>query len=58
MINRETQQVDFWDNYPAQKRLKSYILTHLLMAFRDHPDFVKNRNQIAQKIIELAMHNR
>jgi type I restriction enzyme R subunit len=58
MVHRETQQVDFWENYPAQKRLKSYILTHLLMTFKDKPDFVKNRNQVAQKIIELAMHIR
>ncbi len=58
IVHRETQQVDFWVNYPAQKRLKSFILTHLLMTFKDKPDFVRNRNQVAQKIIELAMHIR
>jgi type I restriction enzyme R subunit len=58
IVHRETQQVDFWENYPAQKRLKSFILTHLLMTFKDKPDFVRNRNQVAQKIIELAMHIR
>jgi len=58
IVHRETQQVDFWENYPSQKRLKSFILTHLLMTFKDKPDFVRNRNQVAQKIIELAMHIR
>jgi len=58
IVHRETQQVDFWGNFPAQKRLKSFILTHLLMTFKDKPDFVRNRNQVAQKIIELAMHIR
>jgi hypothetical protein len=38
--------------------LKSFILTHLLMTFKDKPDFVRNLNQVAQKIIELAMHIR
>lgn len=58
IVRRETQQVDFWENYPAQKRLKSFILSHLLMAFRHQPKFVKNRNQIAQKLLELAMNIR
>jgi len=58
IVHRETQQVDFWENYPAQKRLKSFILTQLLTSFRDNPEFVRNRNQVAQKIIELAMHIR
>lgn len=58
IVYRETQQVDFWENYPAQKRLKSFILTQLLMAFKDKPEFIKNRNQVAQKIIELAMYVR
>lgn len=58
IVHRETQQVDFWENYPSQKRLKSFILTHLLMTFKDKPEFVRNRNQVAQKIIELAMHIR
>lgn len=58
IVHRETRQVDFWENFPAQKRLKSFVLTHLLMNFRDKPEFVRNRNQVAQKIIELAMHIR
>lgn len=58
IVHRETQQVDFWENYPAQKRLKSFILNHLLTTFRDKPEFVRNRNQVGQKIIELAMHIR
>ncbi|NPV75968.1 MAG: type I restriction endonuclease subunit R [Anaerolineae bacterium] len=58
IVHRETQQVDFWENYPAQKRLKAFILNHLLTTFRDKPEFVRNRNQVGQKIIELAMHIR
>ena len=56
IVRRETNLVDFWDNYPAQKRLRSYILSHLLMAFRRNRAFIQNRNQVAQKILELAMH--
>ncbi len=58
IVLRETQQVDFWENYPAQKRLKAFILNHLLTTFRDKPEFMRNRNQVGQKIIELAMHIR
>lgn len=58
MIRRETAQVDFWENYPSQKRLKSYLLSHMLMAFKDQHEFIKNRNQVAQRLIELSMHVR
>ena len=59
-IHRETQQVDFWENYPAQKRLKAYILKHLLTTLSSKPEIRTQqiRNQIVQKIIELAMHIR
>jgi len=55
MLRRETQQqVDFWENYTAQKRVRAYILNHLLPAFRGNKEFVKNRNQVVEKILELA----
>jgi type I restriction enzyme R subunit len=56
VVHQETQLVDFWENLSAQRRLKTYILTRFLMNFRDNPEFVKNRNQVAQKLIELALH--
>jgi type I restriction enzyme R subunit len=58
LIRRETKQPDFWDNYSAQKRLKSYLLSHLLTAFIHNRDFMHNRNQVAEKILELASYNR
>jgi len=30
IIKKEIQLVDFWENYTKQKRLKSYIISHLL----------------------------
>ena len=56
MIHRETQQVDFWENYSAQKRLKSYILTHLLMAFKDNREFIRNRSRVVEQLLEMTMH--
>jgi len=59
MLRRETQQqVDFWENYTAQKRVRAYILNHLLSAFRGNRDFIKNRNQVVEKILELASYTR
>ena len=59
MLRRETQQqVDFWENYTAQKRVRAYILNHLLSAFRNNKEFVKNRNQVVEKILELASYVR
>ena len=57
-IRRETKQPDFWENYSAQKRLKSFLLSHMLMAFRNNRGFIHNRNQVAEKILELASYNR
>jgi len=70
IISRETKVVDFWENITHQKRLKSYILSHLLnrSAIGEATDGVKEpairlysklfhkRNEIAQKIMELAYH--
>lgn len=55
IIRREVQVVDFWDNYTKQKRLKSYIISNILL-----PRSGKNRilfskrNEIAQRLMELA----
>lgn len=59
VLRRETQQqVDFWENYPAQKRVRAYILNQILQAFRGNKEFVKNRNQVVEKILELASYTR
>ena len=36
IIKREIQMVDFWESYPKQKRLKSYIISHLLKSVLSH----------------------
>jgi type I restriction enzyme R subunit len=58
IIRREIARVDFWENYTAQKRLKSYIISHLLTAFRNNREVANKRNLLAQKLIELAFHLR
>jgi type I restriction enzyme R subunit len=58
ITRRETKQPDFWENYSAQKRLKSFLLNHMLTAFKSNRDFIHNRNQVAEKILELASYNR
>lgn len=50
----EMAQVDFWDSYPAQKKLKAFLLNRLLTNFRSNREFIRNRNQVAEKIMELA----
>lgn len=54
IMRREMVQVDFWDSYPAQKKLKSFILNRLLTNFRANREFIRNRNQVAEKVMELA----
>lgn len=56
IIKREVGLVDFWDNYTAQKKLKTYIVSHLLKNFKGDKNIIKNRNAIAQRILELAYH--
>ncbi|MCX6685053.1 MAG: HsdR family type I site-specific deoxyribonuclease [Methanoregula sp.] len=55
-LKTDTQMVDFWNNITAQKRLKSYIASHLLTVFKDKPEFFVKRAAISQKILELAFH--
>lgn len=55
IVEREVKQVDFWENYSKQKRLRSYIISHLLNRYAKQNEILFNkRNEIAQKIIELA----
>jgi len=57
IIKRETRYVDFWNNYHKQKSLKSYIITNILLPkTKENPLLYGLRNQIAQRIIELAYH--
>ena len=41
IINREIQVVDFWESFPKQKRLKSYLVSHLLNFVPSHPHKTK-----------------
>ena len=57
IIRREIQVVDFWENYTKQKRLKSYIISNILLPkSRINRRIFGRRNEIAQKLMELAYH--
>lgn len=57
IIRNEVESVDFWENYTKQKRLKSYIISHILLPrSRDMRLLFKKRNEIVQKLLELAYH--
>lgn len=57
IVKRDIQLVDFWGNYTAQKRLKSYIISHILLPrTKDSRSIFRKRNEIAQKLLELAYH--
>lgn len=55
-VKRDTTLVDFWNNANAQKKLKSYISSHLLTVFKNQPAFFGKQTAISQRIIELAFH--
>lgn len=55
-VNKDILLVDFWNNTPAQKKLKGFISSHLLTAFKNNSEIFKNRISISQKIMELAFH--
>lgn len=55
-VKSEIRLVDFWGNHTAQKKLKGYIASHLLTAFKDNRNIFKNRAVLSQKIMELAFH--
>ncbi len=57
IIRNEVESVDFWENYTKQKRLKSYIISHILLPRSGYMRLLfKKRNEIAQKLLELAYH--
>ena len=55
-VKSDTRLVDFWNNLPAQKRLKGFIASHLLTEFKDSGAIFTKRTALAQKIMELAFH--
>jgi type I restriction enzyme R subunit len=57
IIKRDIRLVDFWENYTKQKRLKSYIISHILLPkSKENKHIFKKRNEIVQKLMELAYH--
>lgn len=55
-VKDDIQLVDFWNNLPAQKRLKGFIASHLLTEFKGNSGIFNKRTAIAQRIMELAFH--
>lgn len=43
IIRKEVQVVDFWESYSKQKRLKSYIISHLLKSPLPPPKYNKDQ---------------
>ncbi|HDK26702.1 MAG TPA: DUF3387 domain-containing protein, partial [Candidatus Atribacteria bacterium] len=57
IIEKEVKSIDFWDNPTKQKRLKSHIILNLLLPkLKEKKEVFKRRNEIVQKLIELAYH--
>jgi len=57
IIEREVRSIDFWDNYTKKKILKSHIISNvLLLKSKENKYIFKKRNEITQKLIELAYH--
>ncbi len=55
-IKTDTALVDFWNNISAQRRLKGFISSHLLTAFKTNETMFNKRILLSQKIAELAYH--
>jgi type I restriction enzyme R subunit len=55
-IQTDTAMVDFWNNIPAQRKLKGFIASHLLTVFRTNETMFNKRLLLSQKITELAYH--
>ena len=55
-IKADISMVDFWNNVPAQSKLKGYIASHLLTEFRTNETMFSKRIILSQKITELAFH--
>ena len=57
ITEKEVKSIDFWDNPTKQKKLKSYIILNLLLPkLKGKKEVFKRRNEIVQKLIELAYH--
>jgi type I restriction enzyme R subunit len=48
--------VDFWDNYTKQKQLRSWLISNILSWSSKNNVLYGKRNEIAQKLLELAYH--
>lgn len=55
-IKADVAMVDFWNNVPAQRRLKGFIASHLLTEFKANETMFNKRLILSQKITELAFH--
>ena len=57
ITEREVKSIDFWDNPAKQKKLKSHIILNLLLPkLKGKKEVFRRRNEIVQKLIELAYH--
>ena len=60
LIKKSIEQVDFWENDIAQKRVRAYIINHILLQsvnkMPNKKEIMKKRNEIAQKLMELSAH--
>jgi len=56
IIEEGTSLIDFWESYPKQKKVRSYIIRCLLEGSRKRKILFEKRNEITQRLIELAYH--
>jgi type I restriction enzyme, R subunit len=57
VIKNQIKLVDFWENYTKQKRLKSHIISKILVPkSKEKHLLLEKRNEIAQRLLELAYH--
>jgi type I restriction enzyme R subunit len=57
ILEREISTEDFWDNYHKQRRVRSYIIRHVLWQRGMQMKLLnEKRNEIAKRIMELAPH--
>jgi type I restriction enzyme R subunit len=57
ILGREISTEDFWDNYHKQRRVRSYIIKQVLWQRGMQMKLLnEKRNEIAQRIMELAYH--
>lgn len=56
IIKRESSIIDFWENETKQRRTRSFIISHLLKKSSKNNKIFEKRNEIAQKLMELAYH--